>query len=354
MRKEIDIEKKNAVAVHFRNGLGNFLMMTPAIQALAKYYNAEVDIVLDRSWQDSRRQSVEDFCREWELIREVKEFQDGFDARDYKQLFYARHGENCEAMSYFQDTAGYDAEHINWRASKINEVDYYMNQVYSLGYKGKVPDMYCVPGEGIRLQNFPELSGGNSYFRIGFCNGLFAGSKWNWERKGWPYFPELADLLLGYFPRTKLMLFGKGEIEAKWAKEMEGKGENVFNLVNVGCIRTTAKYLRRLHLFITTDTGLMHMADAFKVPMIVLFGPTLVSKNGPYNGEYRIARSPLRCAPCQQSPLFHTCKDWRCMRELKPQMVMSVIRKYLFELINKNHPYTRDNSTGEIREYLLR
>jgi len=355
MRKDINIapEKKNIVAVHFANGLGNFIMLTPALQALAKHFDAKVDIILDKSWQDSRRSSVKDFCDRWKLIREVKEFQDGFDKKDYRQLFYVAHGENCEALSYFRENAGYEADHINWRASKINEVDYYMDQVYKLGYKGSVPPLAVSETEGIQTQNYPGTRS-NEPFRIGFCNGLFAGSKWKWERKGWPYFPELTELLFKYFPNVLVLLFGKGEREVTWAEKIEGLYKKIHSYVGNNDIGLTIKLMKKLHLFITTDTGLMHIADALKIPTIILIGPTLISKNGPYNKEHRIARSPLRCAPCQQSPRFHTCNDWQCMKELRPEMVMSVIRKYIYDMVREGHPLAMDDKKKEIREYLLR
>jgi len=356
MRKDISVEpaKKNIVAAHFQNGLGNFIMLTPALQALARHFNAEIDIILDQSWQDSRRSSVRDFCNRWELIREMKEFQDGFRKEDYGQLFYVRHGENCEALSYFIENAGYEADHINWRERKVNEVDYYMDQVYKLGYKGPVPPLYAGSGEGFTIQNYPGTTGGNKYFKIGFCNGLFAGSKWKWERKGWPYFPDLAKLLFGYFPRTQLLLFGKGERETAWAEEIEKINKNAHNYAGNNPIGKTIRLMKMLHLLVTTDTGLMHIADALKIPMIALFGPTLVSKNGPYNKEHRIARSPLQCAPCQQSPRFYACNDWQCMRELRPEMVMSMIRGYVYDLVKEGHLFAMDRVKGDVREYLLR
>lgn len=344
MREMLDIEdKKNLVAVHFANGLGNFLQLTFAVQALAEHFDARIDLILDRSWQDSRRQSVVEFCETWPLINKVKNFQDGFSKDDYVQLFYSRHGENCEAMRYFKEHCGYESAGINWRAEKANEVDYYMNEVHLLGYRGSVPSPYCI--EGCQLGfDFKRLGKGNGDLHIGFCNGYFAGSHWKWERKGWPYFGELAQLMRKFFNpmKMKIHLFGRGQKEQEWADSVMERNadmeavEGIIKVMDYDMEQVVA-VMRRMHLLVTTDTGLMHLADALGVPMVALFGPTLVSKNGPYNKQHRIARSPLRCAPCQHGHRFVMCKDWKCMRELKPWMVLKTIREYLHEL------YVEDN-----------
>lgn len=219
-RKPLGKAKRNLVAVQFQNGIGNFVMMTPAIKALAQHFNADIDVILDKSWTDSRRKGLEEFCKIWPLVREVREFQDGFDKDDYVHLFYAQHGETSESHNYFKEHAENGAEHVNWRAGKQHEIDYYMDAVYETGYRGPVPDQHYttrVP------HNFRVETNDIKMFRVGFCNGFFAGSKWGWERKGWPYFPELANLLQRYFKgRMKIYLFGKGKRELEWAETIGG------------------------------------------------------------------------------------------------------------------------------------
>jgi len=342
-RKRKVLSKGNLVAFCFQNGLGNFIMLTPAIQALCEMHGAKADIVLDDSWTDSRRASLENLCGSWPLINKIVKYDRSFQANKYKQLFYSRHGETSEAYSYFEDNAGYEATSINWRADKLNEVDSYMNEVYNLGYRGTAPPLYCHPGRTSIIYTNP-INKHMNCFKIGLCNGFFAGSKWKWERKGWPHFGKLIELLNRFFGpgQFRIFLFGQGANEKKWANEISEGFDNVVNAVDRLTFLESTQLLRQCHLFITTDTGLMHVADAHNIPMIVLFGPTLISKNGPYNKEHRTIRSPLSCAPCQQSPAFHVCDEWKCMETLRPEMVMAEVRDYTAQLVKD----------GKVRDYL--
>jgi len=307
-------------------------MMTPAIEALSRHFETKIDLILDDSFTDSRRPAVEEFCNHWPTINEVISFQKTFNIDRYTQLFYSNHGESSEAFTFFKNNAGIEGSHINWRQEKLHEVDFYMNDVFNLGYRGEVPKQYCIEPQVV--EDDKRIQG--DQIKIGFCNGFFAGSKWLWERKGWSYYYDLIKLLERFFGKEniRVLIFGKGEVEKRWGDGF-GHEDHVVRLVDRLSIAGVVDYMNTLDLFITTDTGLMHIADALEIPTIALFGPTIVSKNGPYNKEHMIARSPLRCAPCQTTHMFYSCKEWRCMKELTPGMVFSLVRKYIENLITR-------------------
>ena len=342
------------VAVYFKNGLGNFIMFTPAIQALAELYQSKVDIILDKNWNDSRTDGIKEFCEHWPLIDNVIIFQNGFDKSKYKIMFYSRHGEASEAFEYFRIHSTMEPKHINWRAEKLHEVDYYMNEVRDLGYMGETPKQYCVPGTFAGRLMEIDILRPNEYLRLGICNGFFAGSeKWKWERKGWPHFEELLDLIQDYYSgRLTIFLFGKGEVEREWADKLVEGRKNIFSFVDRLELCATIQIMRRMHLFITTDTGLMHVADALGKATIALFGPTLLSKNSPLGDSTRVLRSAIPCAPCQQSPYFNMCKEWRCMGSLTPDIVMAELRLATWDLVREKKLMTRAGGE-EIKSCLL-
>ena len=61
---------------------------------------------------------------------------------------------------------------------------------------------------------------------------------------------------------------------------------------------TLAALLARLDLFVTSDTGPMHLAAAVGTPVVALFGPSHPGRYGPRALAERIVRVDLPCSPC--------------------------------------------------------
>jgi len=73
------------------------------------------------------------------------------------------------------------------------------------------------------------------------------------------------------------------------------------------------------HLFLTNDSGAMHIASALSVPSVTVFGPTDESATGPLGAAARLVREPVECAPC----LLRECPiDHRCMTRVTAQQVI--------------------------------
>lgn len=100
--------------------------------------------------------------------------------------------------------------------------------------------------------------------------------------------------------------------------------ENKVNFINL-CGKTSIKELceniAALDLFITNDSGPMHIGAAFKVPMVAIFGPTRADETAPYGNERaKIIKLNLPCQPCMRRhcPLKHH----NCMEQITPKMVL--------------------------------
>jgi ADP-heptose:LPS heptosyltransferase len=59
-----------------------------------------------------------------------------------------------------------------------------------------------------------------------------------------------------------------------------------------------AAVLERMSLFITGDTGPMHLAAAVGTPVLAIFGPSLPSRYAPLSQRSRIVRIDIHCSPC--------------------------------------------------------
>jgi heptosyltransferase-2 len=62
-------------------------------------------------------------------------------------------------------------------------------------------------------------------------------------------------------------------------------------------------------LFLTNDSGAMHVASALGVPTVVVFGATDDEATGPIGTWSRVVRHPVDCSPCllRECPIDHRC-----------------------------------------------
>jgi len=94
----------------------------------------------------------------------------------------------------------------------------------------------------------------------------------------------------------------------------------VFNIKHLGALA------RRAGLFITGDTGPMHIANAVgSRKIIAIFGPTAREITGPYpDTNVVILQKDTGCSiPCYKV----NCRDNRCMKAVTPDDVLAEARK---------------------------
>ena len=82
----------------------------------------------------------------------------------------------------------------------------------------------------------------------------------------------------------------------------------------------------RAALLITNDTGPRHYAAALDTPVVTIFGPTDPRWSDTQFAKERIVSVDVECAPCQ---LRYCPVDHRCMRWVKPEMVVEAARELL-------------------------
>jgi ADP-heptose:LPS heptosyltransferase len=63
---------------------------------------------------------------------------------------------------------------------------------------------------------------------------------------------------------------------------------------------TLAAVLAELDVFVTGDTGPMHLAAAVGTSVVALFGPSNPARYGPRAAVERVLRIDLPCSPCGQ------------------------------------------------------
>lgn len=83
-------------------------------------------------------------------------------------------------------------------------------------------------------------------------------------------------------------------------------------------VRVTAAFIEKLNLFITNDTGPMHLAFAMNTPTIAVFAPTNHKLCGPYKIPHgKVIQKAPTCTPC----IHKKCQVPFCMEQISPEEV---------------------------------
>ncbi|MFA8342549.1 MAG: glycosyltransferase family 9 protein, partial [Rhodothermaceae bacterium] len=133
---------------------------------------------------------------------------------------------------------------------------------------------------------------------------------------------------------NKVLIFG-GPEEAE-LKEKISNSVNSDNFIDVqtGSLSQTAALIKKTDLFITNDSGLMHIAAAMQRKIISLIGPTNSDFISPWKTEFKIASLNLECAPCffySPKPLScsRTDKQFKCLKELSVEQVYQLAEELI-------------------------
>lgn len=133
--------------------------------------------------------------------------------------------------------------------------------------------------------------------------------------------------------RAQVVLFG-GADEASVTASVSASldGADVVDLSAKTTLAELMGALSHLGLFVTNDSGPMHLAASLSVPTLAVFGPTDERETGPFSSKARIVREPVDCSPC----LLRDCPiDHRCMTRLESTHVYDRASDLLGELAQR-------------------
>ncbi|WP_319777850.1 glycosyltransferase family 9 protein [Maridesulfovibrio sp.] len=217
---------------------------------------------------------------------------------------------------------------VERRFDELEEVERLLALGEPLGISGIAPD--------VTLELPAEVLGEAEDFFRGLGNrpviGVHPGS--TWETKKWPEqnFAQVIDRCVA--EGFKVFFFG-GPAETGLCRsvlDQAKQADAVINLAGKLGLQQLAAHIRQLDVYVTNDSGPMHIAWMQKVPVLAMFGPT-VRRFGffPRGAGSTVLESPadLQCRPCG----LHggkTCpeKHHKCMTDITVDMVWNeILRK---------------------------
>lgn len=194
-------------------------------------------------------------------------------------------------------------------ALTCHEVEYYQHLVRHFGIKetDSKLQLFTSAEEKERASAMLERHGIKpGDFILGINPGAAYGSAKRWYPER---FADVARNLSKQWSARVLVFGGPGETDIAAAIE-EKLGEKCLNLAGRTSVRELMELIRRCNFFITNDSGPMHIAAAFEVPLVAIFGSTDHKTTSPYTDKALIVRKDFECAPCK---LRECPQDHRCM-----------------------------------------
>jgi len=212
------------------------------------------------------------------------------------------------------------------RRDSLHRIDYYLNILEKSGIR--VEDRYLeffvsaedrAFSDDFLKKHFPQ-----GHFKL---VGINPGG--NWMPKRWPsgHWAELADKLQSELG-AKVIITGS-QSDFTLAKEI-AQNMKAEPMIAAGALnlKQAAALFEKLNLFISGDSGPLHIANAVGAKKIIaLFGPTSPDITGPFPlNNVTILKKDTGCKiPCY----IVNCKDNRCMKEITPQEVFEQAKTLL-------------------------
>lgn len=138
---------------------------------------------------------------------------------------------------------------------------------------------------------------------LGINPGATYGSAKRW------YPEKFAQVARAFATTHEIVIFGgPGEVEMANDIESQLTGITVSNMAGKTSVEQLCAKIGGLNMFITNDSGPMHVAAAYQVPTVAIFGPTRHLETSQWMNEKScIVRHNMDCAPCmkRECPLGH-------------------------------------------------
>ena len=149
----------------------------------------------------------------------------------------------------------------------------------------------------------------------GFAVGIHPGARI--KSRCWPV--ERFAQVLRHLQR-------KGDMTVLAFVEPDGYGAELAERPNTVKVqqplRAVVALVAQLQLLICNDSGMMHVAAAFGVPTIAIFGPGDEVRIGPVNPCAHIVKTRIECSPCDDACVW---KSAICLERVSASQVTAVV-----------------------------
>lgn len=214
---------------------------------------------------------------------------------------------------------------IEPRGGEIHNIDFNLDSLRRLGLEIISRQPYFPVGE---IHNeFAE-----TFFRENQLNGtdvIGINPAGTWQTKVW-YPEKFIELIRMLGTDYKILLFWGSKNEKSVAEKIRKHAGNNISLIPGVDLKHMAALIKKCKLFITNDSGPMHIAWVLGVPVAAIFGPTNSKLQGPVGNHTEVIENTrLTCLGCNLTLITDCPYDHACMKDLTPEYVFKEISRLL-------------------------
>jgi heptosyltransferase-2 len=349
MAQACNINAPRSILVRAVNWLGDAVMTTPALGAIrAAFPEARITVLavplvaelfsyhpyVDKVEVYDRKSIHRGVMGRLRLARRLREqnfdlailLQNAIDA-----AFIAWLARIPRRMGYRTDGRGFLLTHgcpMTDDVRRLHHVDYYLTMLKHFGIVGgeKALLLATTPAEDEAAASLLAEKGiTGADIVVGINPGATYGSAKRWYPER---FADVAQQLVREWGARIVVLGGTAEQDI--AGEIAARlGDACLDTAGKTDVRSLMALIKRCDFLVTNDSGPMHIAAAFDVPLVAIFGPTDHTTTSPWNDRAMIVRKDCDCAPC----LKRECPtDHRCMLAVTVDDVVTAARRLRTEI----------------------
>ncbi len=329
--------------VRSANWIGDAVMTTPALKAVRELFcNAEITILakplvaplfehsprVDQVFiydGEGRHRGISGKLR---LAAELS--KEGFDAallfqNAFEAAFITAAARIPVRIGFNTDARGLLLTHPVKNPARFKQghhANYYLGILRGLGFEVSNSGLELYVGDCDRrsARGILERKGLAGKRRLGISPGATFGPAKQWYPER---YAELVDRLCVRDNWGAVILGGPGDLGTA-EKIARAADTPVVNLCGSTSVGEAIALVEKCDLFVTNDSGLMHVAAALDVPLVAIFGSTNPVATGPLGEKSRVVQVKLPCNPCLKPECPYGHLD--CMRRVTVDMVEAAVK----------------------------
>lgn len=337
--KKFDKSKVNKILVIKPAAIGDVLLATPAAENLRyNFPNAEINFLTQKFCKEIltgnpfiNRVLTYDLALDggWFIIRKIRKQKydlviDLFGNPRTALITLFSKAKYKVGFKFRQRRYAYNIK-LDSRGGEVHNVEFNLDALRALGLKVKpaLPKFYISRVHTEFADKFFAVNGfdGKQVIGINPCG--------TWPTKVW-YIEKFAELIKKFGSDYRFLIFWGYENEKIEAEKLKNISVSNIILIPQVDLKYMGALMRKCRVFLTNDTGPMHIASSLRVNVAAIFGPTNPHLQGPLNENSIVIKNErLSCLGCNLTIIKDCPYQHKCMAELSPEEVYDKVSLFL-------------------------